>query len=180
MMRRQNQDQQSRVLDELSALVFNLLRSPSTPISQFPVPSTLVRRRMLPGVNTRRVRVVAIRDIVDFDVMWIRYVFYWVLVDALGSWTGYGALCCWDSFYYHHAGPLYSLLRHDSSFSKEDSWSYFWGFWKPCWIEDVFVGRKSPLSFWSKIDKISRTYSLKHIIIHCILSISVHSGKPAF
>lgn len=49
MMRRQNQDQQSRVLDELSALVFNLLRSPSTPISfsdQFPVPSTSVRRRL--------------------------------------------------------------------------------------------------------------------------------------
>ena len=51
MMRRQNQDQQSRVLDELSALVFNLLRSPSTPISQFPVPSTLVRRRRLPGLT---------------------------------------------------------------------------------------------------------------------------------
>jgi hypothetical protein len=53
MMRRQNQDQQSRVLDELSALVFNLLRSPSTPISfsdQFPVPSTSVRRR-LPGIT---------------------------------------------------------------------------------------------------------------------------------
>nr|XP_034921994.1 uncharacterized protein LOC118054490 isoform X1 [Populus alba] len=49
MMRRQNQDQQSRVLDELSALVFNLLRSPWTPISfsdQFPVPSTSVRRRL--------------------------------------------------------------------------------------------------------------------------------------
>ncbi|KAJ6414729.1 hypothetical protein OIU84_003692 [Salix udensis] len=51
MMRRQNQDQQSRVLDELSALVFNLLRSPSTPISQFPVPSTLVRRRRFPGLT---------------------------------------------------------------------------------------------------------------------------------
>ena len=53
-MRRQHQDhqdQQSRVLDDLSALVFNLLRSPSTPISQFPVPSTLVRRRRLPGLT---------------------------------------------------------------------------------------------------------------------------------
>ncbi|KAJ6703169.1 hypothetical protein OIU85_029169 [Salix viminalis] len=123
MMRRQNQDQQSRVLDELSALVFNLLRSPSTPISQFPVPVHVGEEEEVAGVNTRRVRVVAVRDIVDFDVMWIGYVFYWVFVDALGSWTGYGALCCWDSFYYHHAGPLYSLLRHDSSFSsKEDSW----------------------------------------------------------
>ncbi|KAJ6702199.1 TRANSMEMBRANE PROTEIN [Salix purpurea] len=48
MMRRQNQDQQSRVFDELSALVFNLLRS-STPISfseQIPIPATSVRRRL--------------------------------------------------------------------------------------------------------------------------------------
>uniref|UniRef100_A0A6N2M893 Uncharacterized protein n=1 Tax=Salix viminalis TaxID=40686 RepID=A0A6N2M893_SALVM len=48
MMRRQNQDQQSRVFDELSALVFNLLRS-STPISfseQIPTPTTSVRRRL--------------------------------------------------------------------------------------------------------------------------------------
>ncbi|CAK7336144.1 unnamed protein product [Dovyalis caffra] len=49
MMRRQNQDQQSSVFDELSALVFNLLRSPPTPISfsdQFPIASTSVRRRL--------------------------------------------------------------------------------------------------------------------------------------
>ncbi|KAF9688981.1 hypothetical protein SADUNF_Sadunf01G0044400 [Salix dunnii] len=48
MMRRQNQDHQSRVFDELSALVFSLLRS-STPISfseQIPLPATPVRRRL--------------------------------------------------------------------------------------------------------------------------------------
>uniref|UniRef100_A0A6M2EP73 Uncharacterized protein n=1 Tax=Populus davidiana TaxID=266767 RepID=A0A6M2EP73_9ROSI len=48
MMRRQNQDQQSRVFEELSALVLNLLRSP-TPVSfsdQIPMPTTPVRRRL--------------------------------------------------------------------------------------------------------------------------------------
>jgi len=47
-MRRQNQDQQSRVFEELSALVLNLLRSP-TPVSfsdQIPMPTTPLRRRL--------------------------------------------------------------------------------------------------------------------------------------
>jgi hypothetical protein len=56
--------------------------------------------------------------------MWIGDVFYWVSVDALGSWIGHGVLCCRDCLNYLHAGPLSSLLRHGSSLfsSKGDSW----------------------------------------------------------
>ncbi|KAJ6341325.1 hypothetical protein OIU78_009489 [Salix suchowensis] len=125
MMRRQNQDQQSRVFDELSA--FSIQSPPfinTDLVFRANSDTRHVGEEEVAGDNAGRICVVAIRDVVVFDVMRIGDVFYWVFVDALGSWIGYGVLCCRDCLRHLHGGPLSSLLRHGSSLfsSKGVSW----------------------------------------------------------
>lgn len=75
----------------ISSQADSLLRSLSGAVC-FPAPA------VHPADLAGWVCVAAAGDIFGSDVLWIGYVFYWVHVDALGSWTGDVFLCGWDCF----------------------------------------------------------------------------------
>ncbi|KHN34830.1 hypothetical protein glysoja_036823 [Glycine soja] len=103
---RGQEDQQSRVFCELSALVFNLLRSPSI------VPEPPARRSPAGADYSGGVRVATARDFGGADAVWIGDFLHRVHADAVGSRIGYGVLRRWRRFLSLRSRAFYSLLRY--------------------------------------------------------------------
>ncbi|CAB4290431.1 unnamed protein product [Prunus armeniaca] len=132
MMRRQDQqDQQSRVFYELSALVLN-----PPPISSH---ADSVLRSLTGGaLISVFVEAAAARGDADFaggvrladagdfdgsDALWIGDFLHWFHIDALGSRIGYGLLRGWNRLQPLCFGKVDSLLRVGSVITaKGDAW----------------------------------------------------------